>query len=534
MLVLQPKNSKKKIVTQIYSFFTLFFLFCRNFGIVITKCIACKRKYATDQLDPQSEGKCKICRSRGGPANQTPVKNMLVVPDPVLSSTPQRLSPGGSKNKLRKVSTTPMSCKVCRTSFVYRRCLFRHLRENHPGIDLNNIHDYIETETVANEGVSLQDEGTESQNTSMNVTVGSEIPPAASDIDDSGMLQSTSLVHEDEVLQSGEGEGGQASMECSMKHVYTCTICSKTFDRPYRLTRHLNIHDPNRPRVTCHICDRSFTRFDTLENHVKSMHSNERPFQCQYSTCLKTFATQTALMNHLKVHTNGRPYQCQECDASFSLLIEYKMHARQNHADTERLRCNDCYKVFPDVGSLENHRSVEHLFECEVCGKRFARLAYLQLHIKVHSGEKVYNCSVCSQGFDSEIAYRQHMRSHPRANRGKRFHCQLCDKNFEAPSELIAHYHCEEHREKASALGLGENTTLLNTIEGDLSDMSALVDEVAMSAMETTPVTMTTAIDPKRVSSLDVTPTVLGAMEEQAAGNIISSAMAAQSASFQT
>ena len=490
---------------------------------------------------------CKICRSQGTPANQTgtptnqpPIKNLLMPPDPVLSSTPNTASPGGSKNKVRKVTATPMACKVCGTSFVYRRCLFRHLRENHPGIDLNNIHDYIETETVANEGVSLPDEGTDSQNTSMNVTVGSEILPGPSDIDGSAILLQNSLAQADEVFpaEEGEGEDGQDSMETSMKQTYTCTICSKTFDRPYRLTRHLNIHDPNRPRVSCHICDRSFTRFDTLENHVKSVHSNERPFQCQYSTCQKTYATQTALMNHLKVHTNGKPYQCQECDSSFSLLIEYKMHARQKHADTERLRCNDCYQVFPDVGSLENHRSLEHLFECEVCGKRFARLAYLQLHIKVHNGEKVYNCGVCSQGFDSEIAYRQHMRSHPKPTRGKRFHCQLCDKSFEAPNELIAHYRCEEHREKASALGLGENTTLLNTIEGgDLSDMSALVDEVAMGTtsitMETTPVTMTTTMDPKQVS-LDVTPEVLSAIENRTASNIISSAITAQSASFQT
>ena len=425
---------------------------------------------------------------------------------------------------------------------MYRRCLFRHLRENHPGIDMNNIHDYIETETVTNDGVPLPDEGMESRNTSMNVTVGSDAPPTPSEIDESAILPTSSLGQEVEVLQGvpererggEEGEEKQTGLGSSMKQVYTCTICNKSFDRPYRLTRHLNIHDPNRPRVSCHICTRSFTRFDTLENHVKSMHSNERPFQCQYSTCQKTFATQTALMNHLKVHTNGKPYQCQECDASFSLLIEYKMHARQQHADTERLRCNDCYKVFPDVTSLEHHRSVEHLFECEICSKRFARLAYLQLHIKVHNGEKAFNCNVCSQGFDSETTYRQHMRSHPKPNRGKRFHCQLCDKNFEAPSELIEHYRSEEHRDKATALGLAENTTLLNTIEGDLSDMTALVDEVSMGTtsitMETTPVTMTTAVSPKQIS-LGVT---LDAMEDQTAANMITSAIAAQSASFQT
>ena len=87
---------------------------------------------------------------------------------------------------------------------------------------------------------------------------------------------------------------------------YNCTICSKTFDRPYRLQRHLQIHNPNRPRVQCQFCDRSFTRIDTLENHVKSLHSNERPFKCTFEGCDKSFPLNSALVHHLKVHVHMR------------------------------------------------------------------------------------------------------------------------------------------------------------------------------------------------------------------------------------
>ena len=147
--------------------------------------------------------------------------------------------------------------------------------------------------------------------------------------------------------------------------------------------------------------------------------------------------------------------------------------------------------------------------------------------------ESVYNCKVCSRGFDSESAYRQHMKTHPRS-KGKRFHCQLCDKSFEAPSNLIEHYRCQEHREKAAELGIGVSTTILNTIEGDMSDMNALVEEVAMGtppiSMETTPVAMPTGdtMETKQMSSVETTSPggmVLGEMDhhQETTINIISS-----------
>ena len=85
---------------------------------------------------------------------------------------------------------------------------------------------------------------------------------------------------------------------------YVCPTCGKPFDRPYRLQRHLQIHNPNRPKVSCHLCDKSFTRVDTLENHMKCLHSNDRPFKCTFAGCPKSFPLQSALVHHLKVCMN--------------------------------------------------------------------------------------------------------------------------------------------------------------------------------------------------------------------------------------
>lgn len=82
---------------------------------------------------------------------------------------------------------------------------------------------------------------------------------------------------------------------------YMCTTCNKTFDRPYRLQRHIQVHNPNRPKVSCHLCDKSFTRVDTLENHMKCLHSDDRPFNCTFKGCPKRFPLQSALVHHLKV-----------------------------------------------------------------------------------------------------------------------------------------------------------------------------------------------------------------------------------------
>ena len=89
---------------------------------------------------------------------------------------------------------------------------------------------------------------------------------------------------------------------------------------------------------------------------------------------------------------DGKPYKCNECEASFALLGEFRVHISENHADTKDLRCSECYRVFPSPGELSQHVRLEHRLECEVCMKTFSRLAYLQVCACVCACTMVCSC----------------------------------------------------------------------------------------------------------------------------------------------
>ena len=48
----------------------------------------------------------------------------------------------------------------------------------------------------------------------------------------------------------GTPDGGGGGVGEGLVDRYACPTCNKVFDRPYRLQRHLQIHNPNRPKVS--------------------------------------------------------------------------------------------------------------------------------------------------------------------------------------------------------------------------------------------------------------------------------------------
>ena len=86
---------------------------------------------------------------------------------------------------------------------------------------------------------------------------------------------------------------------------------------------------------------------------------------------------------------------------------------------------NQCGKSFPTSGRLENHK-YEHengqltglpnesgKFSCDECGKEYASLPGLRVHIDVvHKGLKNHICHLCGQSFGRRSCLAAHKQTH--------------------------------------------------------------------------------------------------------------------------
>ncbi|ORZ18407.1 hypothetical protein BCR41DRAFT_286942, partial [Lobosporangium transversale] len=68
---------------------------------------------------------------------------------------------------------------------------------------------------------------------------------------------------------------------------YKCSICEKTFSRPYNLRSHRATHAGIKPyectykSETGELCNWRFARRHDLERHMSSRHAFDKPFKCK-------------------------------------------------------------------------------------------------------------------------------------------------------------------------------------------------------------------------------------------------------------
>ena len=467
----------------------VFGLVARKMSTVnIMECNSCKRKFATQRNNSDGDTPlckhCRLCLQVADPSVVTTDEDDRfdedddAEEDPGASSTPHHLeipddsgdssgvsgmplyppqsaatvvsseTPSTTSKSERRVTMPPASCKLCHSKFRYRMCLVRHLKTNHKDVvDLNNLHSYISydsDDSISKVYKTSFSEGEDVGEANFSMTSDrsnsiSGMDPDGDALKDRTIDASLTSIDTSYDLTSGldfDVQKATIIVDDTLKRRFVCHLCKKSFDRQYRLKRHLQVHNPNRPKIRCELCTKSFTRQDSLEAHIKAAHSKLRPYVCTHDGCNKAYSNSSQLLQHSRLHTGGKPYQCGYCDKSFAFANEHKDHIRNMHTNSTSHKCSYCHKTYSSEEELSLHKTKEHRVECEVCNKTFSRLAYLEVHIKVHEGDGKFNCSTCFKSFDNESNYRQHIKIHPDY---KPYACQICNVSFSHPSNLINH-----------------------------------------------------------------------------------------------
>ncbi|CAI5681603.1 unnamed protein product [Oreochromis niloticus] len=126
----------------------------------------------------------------------------------------------------------------------------------------------------------------------------------------------------------------------------------------------------------------------SVRGAIAPLASTEVAIAPQHRTTLLTNLNKNRAVCTLPTERRRKSYVCGACGKAFSGLSNLEVHKRV-HTGEKPFRCDTCGKHFSEAGNLKKHQRVhtgEKPFSCNQCGKRFAWICNLRTHQQSATG----------------------------------------------------------------------------------------------------------------------------------------------------
>ncbi|MCL4134063.1 UNVERIFIED_CONTAM: hypothetical protein GTU68_042316 [Idotea baltica] len=130
---------------------------------------------------------------------------------------------------------------------------------------------------------------------------------------------------------------------------------------------------------------------------------------------------------------------CKICGAVFSKKEEFSKHFREDHKTYRPYECGICGKKFLHKHYVNLHMRVhtgEKPYACKLCPRSYSHKTSYTIHMRIHNGERPYECGVCGKKCYDKSGLTSHMRSHTKETP---YQCEVCGRRFTHSKSLLVH-----------------------------------------------------------------------------------------------